>query len=143
MKNRCLSVIGAAIIGVVIFASAFLFAQQAGSEGSGATSETQKAAPSQRVRVSQGVMSGLLSSRVQPTYPEDAKQAGIQGKVVLKALIDKEGNVEDVQLMSGPEQLAPAAIEAVKQWRYKPYRMNGEPVNVETQVLVNFSLSKH
>ena len=61
--------------------------------------------------------------------------------VVLQAEISKDGTIQNLQLISGHPMLAPAAIEAVKQWRYKPYLLNGEPVAVETQVVVNFSLS--
>lgn len=100
-----------------------------------------KIATPQRVRVSSGVQSGLLVRRVQPNYPPLARQARIQGVVVLQAQISKEGNIENLQLISGHPMLAPAAIEAVKQWRYKPYLLNGEPVEVETQVVVNFTLS--
>ncbi len=95
----------------------------------------------QRVRVSSGVSSGLLIRKVNPTYPPLARQARIQGTVVLQAQISKEGNIENLQLISGHPMLAPAAIEAVKQWKYKPYLLNGEPVEVETQVQVNFTLS--
>ena len=95
----------------------------------------------QRVRVSQGVSTGLLIKKVQPQYPDDARQAGIQGQVVLQALIDKNGDVVDLKLVSGDPALASAANEAVKQWKYKPYLLNGNPVMVETQVVVNFQLS--
>jgi len=95
----------------------------------------------QRVRVSSGVSTGLLIRKVTPNYPPLAKQARIQGAVVLQAEISKEGTIQNLQLISGHPMLAPAAIEAVKQWRYKPYLLNGEPVAVETQVVVNFSLS--
>ena len=95
----------------------------------------------QRVRVSQGVASGYLIKKVQPNYPPLARQARIQGQVVLHAEISKEGTITNLQLISGHAMLAPAAIEAVKQWRYKPYLLNGEPVAVETEVIVNFSLS--
>jgi len=95
----------------------------------------------QRVRVSQGVSQGLLIRRVQPNYPPLARQARIQGQVVLQAEISKDGTIQNLQLISGHPMLAPAAIEAVKQWRYKPYLLNGEPVAVETQVVVNFTLS--
>jgi periplasmic protein TonB len=95
----------------------------------------------QRVRVSSGVQSGLLVRRVNPTYPPLARQARIQGRVILQAQISKDGNIENLQLVSGHPMLAPAAIEAVKQWKYKPYLLNGEPVEVETQVEVNFTLS--
>jgi len=100
-----------------------------------------KIATPQRVRVSQGVSQGLLIRRVQPNYPPLAKQARIQGQVVLQAEISKDGTIQNLQLISGHPMLAPAAIEAVKQWRYKPYLLNGEPVAVETTVLVNFSLT--
>lgn len=100
-----------------------------------------KVATPQRVRVSQGVSNGLLIKKVQPSYPPLARQARIQGQVVLHAEISKEGTIQNLQLISGHAMLAPAAIEAVKQWRYKPYLLNGEPVAVETEVIVNFSLS--
>jgi protein TonB len=100
-----------------------------------------KVATPQRVRVSQGVSSGLLIKKVQPNYPPLARQARIQGDVVLQAEISKDGTIQNLQLVSGHPMLAPAAIEAVRQWRYRPYLLNGEPVAVETQVLVKFSLS--
>jgi len=100
-----------------------------------------KVATPQRVRVSSGVSTGLLIKKVQPNYPPLAKQARIQGSVVLQAEISKDGTIQNLQLISGHPMLAPAAIEAVKQWRYKPYLLNGEPVAVDTQVVVNFSLS--
>jgi protein TonB len=100
-----------------------------------------KVATPQRVRVSQGVSTGLRVKYVQPNYPQLAKQARIQGQVVLQAEISKDGTIQNLQLISGHPMLAPAAIEAVKQWRYKPYLLNGEPVAVETTVVVNFSLN--
>jgi protein TonB len=105
------------------------------------TAAVPKVATPQRVRVSSGVSTGLLIKKVTPNYPQLAKQARIQGSVVLQAEISKEGTIQNLQLISGHPMLAPAAIEAVKQWRYKPYLLNGEPVAVETQVVVNFSLS--
>jgi periplasmic protein TonB len=100
-----------------------------------------KVATPQRVRVSQGVTQGLLVRKVQPTYPPLARQARIQGSVLLQAEISKAGDIENLRLISGHPMLAPAAIEAVKQWKYKPYILNGEPVEVETQITVNFTLS--
>ena len=107
----------------------------------GAVVAMPKIATPQRVRVSSGVQSGLLIRKVQPTYPPLARQARIQGTVVLQAQISKTGDIENLQLVSGHPMLAPAAIEAVKQWKYKPYLLNGEPVEVETTVQVNFSLA--
>ncbi len=100
-----------------------------------------KIATPQRVRVSSGVSTGLLIRKVPPTYPPLARQARIQGVVILQAQISKEGNIQNLQLISGHPMLAPAAIEAVKQWKYKPYLLNGEPVEVDTQVQVNFTLA--
>jgi len=100
-----------------------------------------KVATPQRVRVSTGVATGLLLRKVQPNYPPLAKAARIQGHVLLQAEISKDGTIQNLKLISGHPMLAPAAIEAVKQWRYKPYLLNGEPVAVETQVDVIFSLS--
>jgi protein TonB len=95
----------------------------------------------QRVRISQGVTKGLMIHRVEPRYPPLAMQARIQGDVVLRAVIDKNGNIQDLQLISGHPMLVPSAIEAVKQWRYKPYLLNGSPVEVDTTITVIFSLT--
>jgi len=100
-----------------------------------------KVATPQRVRVSQGVSQGLLIKKVKPPYPPLARQARIQGQVLLQAEISKDGSIQNLRLISGHPMLAPSAIEAVKQWRYKPYYLNGEPVEVETQITVIFSLS--
>jgi periplasmic protein TonB len=100
-----------------------------------------KVATPQRVRVSQGVSAGLLVRKVNPNYPPLARQARIQGQVILRAVISKDGSIENLTLVSGHPMLAPAAIDAVKQWKYKPYLLNGEPVEVDTEVLVNFTLS--
>ncbi len=95
----------------------------------------------QRIRISQGVTKGLLVHKVEPPYPVLAKSARIQREVVLKAIIDKEGNIQDLQLVSGHPMLVSAAIDAVRQWHYRPYLLNGQPVEVETTVTVIFSLT--
>jgi len=94
------------------------------------------------VRVSAGVSKELLVQRVNPEYPQEAREQHIQGTVLLQATIDKEGNVSKLETISGDSALAPAAIEAVRQWKYRPYRLNGQVVEMETQVSVNFSLAK-
>lgn len=94
----------------------------------------------QMLRVSQGVMEGLVLKRVQPRYPTQALQMRIQGPVQLQATISKTGDIENLKVVSGDALLARAAQEAVKQWKYKPYYLNGEPVQIETQILVNFKL---
>jgi TonB family protein len=82
----------------------------------------------------------LLLDKVQPSYPEQAVKAGLQGAVVLQAWIDKDGNVRDLKLVDGSLLLGKAAVKAVKQWRYRPYLLNGVAVDAETYVTVNFRL---
>jgi protein TonB len=98
-------------------------------------------APSLRPPRVSHMMEGNLIRRVQPEYPALAKQARIQGTVVLRAVIDREGKIQDLQVVTGHPLLVHAALNAVRQWRYKPYYLNDQPVEVETQVTVNFSLS--
>jgi periplasmic protein TonB len=83
---------------------------------------------------------GMLLRRVQPAYPRIAISTRTQGSVVLSALINTRGEIEGLQVVSGPPLLVQAALEAVKQWRYRPYILNGTPIEVQTQVTVNFSL---
>jgi protein TonB len=95
----------------------------------------------QRIRISGGVTKGLLIQRIEPTYPTLARSARVQGEVVLSAVISTNGQIENLQLVSGHPMLVPAAIAAVRQWRYKPYLLNGQPVEVETTITVIFTLS--
>jgi TonB family protein len=118
----------------------FTLADASSPDGPAAGVPAQIPAPT-RIRVSQGVEHGLLVSKVQPQYPSDAKEQHIQGEVLLSVTIDKEGNVANIQAVSGPDSLVPASIEAVKQWKYRPFLLNGTPVEVETQVTVNFTLA--
>jgi TonB family protein len=91
------------------------------------------------VRVSGGVAAGMLILKVDPVYPQDAKDAHVQGAVVLRAIISKTGTIRDLQVVSGPPELTDSAKDAVNQWRYKPYLLNGEPTEVETTITVNYS----
>ncbi len=91
-------------------------------------------------RVSGGVMEGALMQKVQPVYPSLALMMHTQGSVILQALISRTGEIENLQVVSGSPYLSRAALVAVQQWRYRPYRLNGEPVEVETQIVVNFTL---
>src|SRR5215469_4403338 len=93
-----------------------------------------------RPPVISSVMEGNLIRRVQVEYPVLARRARIQGTVVLRAIISREGTIENLQAVSGHPMLVPAAMTAVRQWRYRPYLLNGTPVEVETQVTVNFVL---
>ena len=94
----------------------------------------------QRIRVSSGVAAGRLINKVQPVYPPIAKQARVQGKVILQAQISKQGTIEGLKVVSGHPMLTQAALDAVSRWRYQPYILNGEPVEVDTQVEVTFTL---
>jgi periplasmic protein TonB len=100
-----------------------------------------KAVVPQKVRVSQGVAEGLLVHQVRPNYPPLARQARVQGAVVLQAVISKDGTIQNLRVVSGHPMLVQSALDAVKQWRYKPYFLNGEPVEVETSITVNFTLA--
>jgi protein TonB len=101
-----------------------------------------KVATPQRVRVSAGVTQGLKIKNVTPVYPQMAKIARVQGPVVLAAIIGKDGSIQNLHVISTASPLLnQAAMDAVKQWRYRPYILNGEPVEVDTQITVNFSLS--
>jgi TonB family protein len=109
--------------------------------GSSATTPTvSKVADQPRVRISRDDSTALLISKVLPVYPPTAQQARIQGTVILQAAISKDGAVESLREISGHPFLIPAAIDAVKQWRYKPYMRNGMPRAVETEISVNFVL---
>lgn len=94
-----------------------------------------------RTKVSTGVERGLLVHEVRPVYPPLASQARVQGEVILQAIIGKDGSIQQLRAVSGRPVLIPAALDAVRQWRYRPYLLNGEPVEVETQIIVNFKLS--
>ncbi|MBZ5665394.1 MAG: energy transducer TonB [Acidobacteriia bacterium] len=97
--------------------------------------------PTKRIRVSQGVTEGRLIRKIEPKYPTLAVGARVQGQVQLTAIISKTGEIQNLVLVSGHPMLVPAAIEAVKKWRYRPFLLNGEPVEVETTITVNFQLS--
>jgi len=96
----------------------------------------------QRIRVSEGVSQGLLIKKVNPDYPPEAKGRKIEGEVAIKINVDRDGNVAKAEVMTGHPLLAPAALEAVKQWKYKPFQLNGEAIEMETTVRVVFVLPK-
>jgi len=104
------------------------------------TTAVNARAPQQTLRISQGVSQGLLLKRVQPAYPSQAMQMRMEGRVELQANISKIGTVTGIKQLSGPPLLGRSAVEAVRQWKYKPFYLNGEPVEVQTQITVNFKL---
>ena len=97
--------------------------------------------PVKRTRIAARVAEANLIHDVPPQYPAEAGRSRIEGTVVLMAVIDKDGTVRDVRVESGLPILAQAAIDAVKQWRYKPYVIDGQPVEVDSRITINFTLS--
>ena len=96
----------------------------------------------QTLNVSQGVSQGLLIKKVAPQYPGNAIRMRIEGTVELMATISKTGEISHIKILSGDPQLTKAAADAVKQWKYKPYYLNGDPVEIQTQVTINFKLPR-
>jgi TonB family protein len=94
----------------------------------------------EKLNISQGVSQGLLIKKVSPVYPRNALSMRVEGRVELLATISKNGDISSVKVVSGDSQLTKAATDAVKQWKYKPYLLNGEPVEIQTQVTINFRL---
>lgn len=87
-------------------------------------------------------LEGMLLQKVLPMYPARARRDGVQGQVVLKAVIGKDGTIADLRPLQGPEELSAAAMDAVQHWRFRPYQLNGKPVEVETDIRLNFQLPK-
>ena len=92
------------------------------------------------MRVSKGVLVGMLLSPIHPVYPAIARAAGISGSVVVEAVISRTGTIESLHVISGPEMLRSAALDAIRAARYQPFRLNGEPIEVQTTITVNFRM---
>ena len=107
----------------------------------GATPHAVVRPPVSSIRVSPGVQQGLLISRVEPKYSEIARTTRTQGDVILAATIGRDGRIENLHVISGHPLLVSLALDAVKQWRYRPYMLGTEPVEVETQITVRFRLN--
>src|ERR1039457_1724144 len=99
-------------------------------------------APPTTIRVGSNVQQAKLLVKVMPVYPPEAKAQGIEGTVVLQATIDKDGTVASLMVLSGDPMLVTAAMDAVKQWQYSTTLLNGDPVEVVTEIRVNFTLAK-
>lgn len=110
------------------------------SAASASENSSASKAPKQ-LTVPAAVMSQNLLNKVVPIYPPAAKKAKVQGTVVLSALIGKDGNIENLRVVSGPSELQQSALDAVRQWTYKPYLLNGDPVKVVTTVHVVYQLN--
>jgi periplasmic protein TonB len=96
--------------------------------------------PPKHLRVSSGVANSLKIHDAQPHYPREAQEMGIQGDVILQATIDTKGNLTNLRIVQGDPILVAAAVDAVKKWRYRPYILNGEPVDVDTTIKIQFHL---
>lgn len=112
----------------------------AGNVFSGSSGPKVKISAPTKMSISAGVAGGLLIQKTAPVYPQMAREARVSGTVVIQATISKTGAIENLRVVSGPTMLRQPAMDAVKTWRYKPYLLDGEPVDVETTVSVNFSL---
>ena len=109
--------------------------------GNGPVVPPPKAAAPVRIKQGGAVTAASLITQTRPVYPSLARQARIQGTVVLHAIIDKEGKVAQLEVVSGHPLLVQSALEAVKQWRYKPTQLNGDPVEVDTTIQVTFTMN--
>ena len=130
--RRVVILAACAALALATCASSLALGMHANAASGGSDSNANKA-PKQ-LTVSSEEMSHNLLNKVIPVYPPAAKKAGIQGKVVLDAVIGTDGTVESLRVLSGPQELQQSALDAVRQWTYKPYLVNGEPVEVETTV---------
>jgi len=103
---------------------------------------SHQAQQTKTLTVPAGKMAAMLVKKVTPVYPPEAKKARIQGTVELEAVIGKTGRVENLKVTSGPNELQTSALDAVRQWEYKPFLLNGDPVEVKTTISVIYTLAK-
>jgi TonB family protein len=118
----------------------FAFRENVNQTSSIRSSHLGPASDGKPLSLEKDLIAGELIYTVKPVYPREAKRKGIQGNVVLSAVIGKDGTVQKLNAVTGPRELIDAAIAAVQQWKYKPYMLKGEPVEVDTTITVKFSL---
>lgn len=138
--RRAISLTACAVLGLGVVVSSVAMSTNVRAMAAAQDEHTNGSA--KRLQVSSKEMQGNLIHKVTPKYPIEAKQKHIQGKVVLDAVINKKGAVENLKATSGPKELQQSAIDAVRQWKYKPFLLNGNPIEVETTVNVTYSLAK-
>jgi TonB family protein len=136
--RRMVVLAACAALALVTCGSALALGMHANAASGGSDSNATKA-PKQ-LTVSSEEMSHNLLNKVMPVYPPEAKKAKIQGTVVLDAVIGKDGNIDNLRVLSGPPELQQSALDAVRQWIYKPYLLNGDPVEVKTTVNIIYNL---
>jgi TonB family protein len=136
--RRMVILAACAALGLAICGTALALGMHASAAPGGGSSSSSKA--SRQLTVPAAVMSRNLLTKAVPHYPPAAKEAKIQGTVVLSVIIGDDGNVKNIQVISGPNELQQSSIDAVRQWTYKPYLLNGDPVEVKTTVNIIYSL---
>jgi TonB family protein len=139
IRRRLLATSACALLGIGLCASALALSVHVDALAAG---DEHPSAPNKPVNVPSDVIAGNILSKVTPVYPADAKKARIQGTVALEAVIGKTGDVEQLKTISGPKLLEQSAIDAVRQWKYKPFLLNGDPVDVKTTINVIYTLKK-
>jgi TonB family protein len=138
--RRLAGVAACAVLGLGICASALALSMHVNAAS--AVNDSHRPSPQGPINVSAEVMAAQVLTKVTPEYPVEAKKAKIQGAVVLSAIIGKDGLVEQLAAVSGPKELQQSSLDAVRQWTYKPFLLNGEPVEVKTTINVIYSLAK-
>jgi TonB family protein len=138
--RRLAIVVACAAFGLGTCGTALALSMQVDAAPAASDSNDSKTARPLTVR--SAVMANQKLAGVNPKYPEEAKKAKIEGKVVLSAIIGKDGTVESLQVISGPKELQQSSLDAVRQWTYKPFLLNGNPTAVKTTVNVIYSLQK-
>jgi TonB family protein len=136
--RRMAIVAACAALGLATCGTALALGMHVNAVSAGDNSNASKAP--RQITVSAAVMSGNILTKAVPQYPPAAKKAKIQGTVVLRVVIGDDGNVKNIQVVSGPNELQQSSIDAVRQWTYKPYLLNGDPVEVKTTVNIIYSL---
>jgi len=137
--RRFAAVAACLALGAATCASALALRMQVNSTEASGNHPTAHPA---KVNVSPEIMQNQIIYKVIPKYPVEAKKARIQGKVVLNAVIGKDGSVTDLKVDSGPKELRQSSLDAVKQWKYKPYLLNGQPVAVKTTINITYTLAE-
>lgn len=132
----------AAIVTLLLCSVALLFSQNAANESS-AQPQSGEAAHQQKMRVSGAVMLGLVEHKTMPVYPDEAMTKGIQGDVFFKIDIDETGKIVSTDLLKGDPLLVAASTDALRNYHFRPYLLNGAPVRVETELGYHFSLDKN
>jgi TonB family protein len=136
--RRAAMVVASTALGLVVCGSTLAMAIHVNPDAEGDHNQAAKAPP---LSIPSGVMEANILTKANPIYPVAAKKAKIQGRVVLQAVIGKDGKIENLRVVSGPKQLQQSALDAVRQWTYKPYLLNGYPVELETTINVVYSLA--